>query len=76
MLHQRRAEKRHRQRAIPRAVQTAAHRVGQPDRHHFAQIAAADLIQRQLVHATRQAVILTVDHAENRIEENYEKIND
>lgn len=68
MLHQRRAEKRHRQRAIPRAVQTAAHRVGQSDRHHFAQIAAADLLQQPRVHVVHQVVILTVDYAENRSE--------
>ena len=75
-MHQKhRVENRHRQRVITKPAQTVALRVVLAVRHHIAQIAAADLLQRQLAHVARPVVILTVDHEENRNEENNEKIN-
>ena len=75
MLQKHRVENRHRQKATTGLVQTVAPRVGQADRHHIAQIAVADLLQRQLAHVARQVVILAVDHEENRSEDNNEKIH-
>ena len=63
-----------RRRAIPRAIQAVAHRIAQADRHHITQIAVADLRHPLQAHEARQVVILVVDHAENRSEDNYEKI--
>ena len=74
MLQKHRVENRHRQRVITGLVQTVAPRVGPADRHYIAQIAVADLLQRQLAHVARQVVILAVDHEENRNKENNENV--
>jgi len=74
MLQKHRVENRHRQKATTGLVQTVAPRAGQVDRHHIAQIAVADLLQRQLAHVARQVVILVVDHEENRNKENNENV--
>ena len=75
MLQKRRAENRHLRRAIPRVVQNVALPVVLVDRHRIAQIAAVSLLQVLLVRVAHQAVILAVDHEENRSEDNNEKLH-
>ena len=74
MRQRRRAKNQLRRRAIKIAVRNVAHRIAQADRHHIDQIVATDLRHLLQDHEARQVVILVVDRAENRSEDNYEEI--